>query len=100
MRRRHFLRVLGGTTAFWPFAAYAQQPVGVRRLGIIHGTGADDQDAQARVAVFVQALQQSGWVDGRNLRIEIRWAGGSADNLRKQATELVGLAPDAILTTD
>jgi putative ABC transport system substrate-binding protein len=99
MRRRHFLRVLGGASAFWPLAAHTQQPVGVRRIGVIHGVGADDREAQARLAVFVQALQQSGWVDGRNLRIDIRWAGGSADNVRKQATELAGLAPDAILTT-
>src|SRR5262245_53245771 len=99
MRRRSFLGVLGGAIAFCPLAARTQQPAGVRRIGVIHGVGADDPEAQERLAVFVQTPQQSGWVDGHNLRIDVRWAGGSANNVRKEATELAALAPDAILTT-
>lgn len=99
MRRRNFFGALASAAACWPLPALAQQPGGVRHVGVIHGVSPNDVDAQARLAVFVQALQQSGWVDGRNVRIDSRWAGGDADNNRKNAMELVGLAPDAIVTT-
>ena len=97
MRRRDFLGVLGGAAAAWPLAARGQQPEQMRSVGVLIGATADDPDAQARIAAFVQALQQLGWTDGRNLRIDIRWGGGDADVIRKHAAELVALAPDVIL---
>ena len=68
----------------------------MRRIGVLTGVAADDPDGQARIAAFLQGLQQLGWADGRNLQIEYRWAAGSADDLRKFAAELVALAPEVI----
>ena len=98
MRRREFIGLLGGATA-WPLAARAQQPERVRRIGVLMGLAADDPDAQASIAAFLQGLQQLGWTDGRNVRIDIRWGAGDADNIRKYAAELVALAPDVILAS-
>jgi putative ABC transport system substrate-binding protein len=95
MKRREFIAVLG-TAVAWPLAARAQQPDRVRRIGVLIGS-TDDQEMQARLAAFRQALQQSGWTDGRNLRIDYRWAEGNADQARKYAAELAALAPDVIL---
>jgi putative ABC transport system substrate-binding protein len=98
MRRRDFITVLGGAAASWPVVAFAQQRERVRRIGVLTGaTAADDPDGNARLAAFLQALQQSGWADGRNLRFEYRWGMGDAANIRKYATELAALAPDVIL---
>jgi putative ABC transport system substrate-binding protein len=69
----------------------------MRRIGVLMTTAADDAQGQARIAAFVQALQQLGWTDGRNVRIDTRWSGGYVDVIRKYAAELVALAPDAIL---
>ncbi len=77
MRRRDFITLLGGTAATWPLAAHAEQPERVRRVGVLSGSAADDQDSQARLAAFQQWLQQLGWTDGRNVRIDYRWAAGS-----------------------
>jgi putative ABC transport system substrate-binding protein len=79
----------------------AQQGDRVRRIGVLLGaaTDADDPDAQARLAAFVQGLQQLGWTDGRNARIDTRWATGDPDRLRTSAAELIALAPDIILGT-
>src|SRR4051812_45045174 len=66
MRRREFLGVLGGTAVAWPLAARAQQPERMRRIGMLMAAAADDPEFQARVAAFLQSLQQLGWVDGRN----------------------------------
>jgi putative tryptophan/tyrosine transport system substrate-binding protein len=96
MRRRKFITVLGGA-AVWPLAARGQQPDRVRRIGVLTPFAADDQEAQARVAAFVLGLQQMGWTDGRNLRIDIRWGAGDAEQIRRYAAELVALGPDAIL---
>ena len=96
MRRREFISLLGGAAA-WPLAARAQQPGGIRRVGVLMSAAADDPLWQARVTAFRQVLQQLGWTDGRNVRIDIRWAGGNADDSRKYAAELVVLAPDVIL---
>ena len=95
MRRREFITFLSGAVA-WPLAARAQQPERVRRIGVL--LGVDNADSRASYAAFLQALQQLGWIDGQNVRIETRWAGGSASDLRKYATEIVALAPDIILT--
>jgi putative ABC transport system substrate-binding protein len=98
MRRREFLFALGGAAA-WPLPLSAQQPERVRRIGILQGGGTEDDPAiRARNEAFVGALQQLGWIDGRNVRIEYRWAGGDAGNMRKHAAELAALAPDVILT--
>jgi putative ABC transport system substrate-binding protein len=96
MRRREFITLLGGAAA-WPLAAKAQQSEQVRRVGWLIGQAADDADGKARLAAFVQGLQQLGWTDGRNVRIDTRWGGGDADRMRRYAAELVALAPDVIL---
>jgi len=96
MRRRTFITLLGSTAAAWPLAARAQQGERMRRIGVLVSV-ADDPEGQARIAAFLHHLQQLGWADGRNVRIDIRWAGGDADRFRKYAAELVALAPDVIL---
>ena len=96
MKRRTFITLLGGAAA-WPLAARAQQPERVGRVGVLMNLAADDPEGLARFAVFVQELQQLGWNEGRNMRIDHRWAGGSVELFRKYALELVALAPDVIL---
>ena len=88
-----------GSAAAWPLAAHAQQSGRLRRIGVVMNLAADDPGGQARVAAFLQGLQQLGWTDGRNVRIDIRWGVGNADDIRKDAAELVALAPDVILAT-
>jgi len=97
MRRREFITLLGGAAVAWPVVARAQQSERVRRIGVLAGVGASDLDAQARLAAFLQALQQLGWTNGRNVRLDVRWAAGNADDARKYAAELVALGPDVIL---
>src|SRR5262245_482417 len=96
MRRREFITLLGGAAA-WPLAAGAQQPGGMRRIGVFSNTAADDQDNKIRLAAFQQRLQQLGWTDGRDVRFDYRFAAGNLENYRKYAAELVALAPDVIL---
>jgi ABC-type uncharacterized transport system substrate-binding protein len=100
MRRREFITLLGGGAAAWPLAARAQQRERMRRIGVLMTLSADDLQGQARIAAFVQGLQRSGWTDGRNVRIDIRWGAGDPERMRKYAAELVALAPDVILATD
>jgi putative ABC transport system substrate-binding protein len=95
MKRREFITLLGGSAAEWPLAARAQQTERMRRIGVLMYWTADDAEGQARLAAFAQALEQLGWSDGRNLRIDIRWA--AADNIRRHAAELVALAPDVLV---
>ncbi|MFZ1092114.1 MAG: ABC transporter substrate-binding protein [Xanthobacteraceae bacterium] len=97
MRRREFITLLGGGAATWPLAAHAQQREQVKRIGVLVPYTADDAEAQARVGAFLQELQQSGWIIGRNVRIDIRWAGGKRDDIRRHAAELVALTPEVIL---
>jgi putative tryptophan/tyrosine transport system substrate-binding protein len=97
MQRREFVRLLGGSVAAWPLVARAQQPERMRRIGVLMGSAADDSESQARIAGFVQGLQQLGWADGRNVRIEVRWATTNPDDIRRHAAELAALAPDVIL---
>lgn len=94
MRRREFIKLLGGAAAAWPFAARAQQ----QRIGVLMSRAAHDLEGQARLAAFVEGLQQLGWTDGRNVRIDTRWPVGDADRGRS-AEELVALAPDVILAS-
>src|SRR5262249_27433304 len=98
MRRREFISLVGGATA-WPIAARGQQGERMRRIGVHTGTRADDPDGKARFAAFEQALGQLGWTPGRNVRIDYRFSGGDAATSRKQADELVALAPDVIVTS-
>ena len=99
MRRRDFITVIAGLGAVWPLTltARAQQPQRMRRIGVIIPGTADDAEYQARMAAFLQELQQLGWSDGRNVRIDTRWAAGDANLFRKYATELVAFEPDVIL---
>jgi putative ABC transport system substrate-binding protein len=99
MRRREFLELLGGLAASFPLAARSEQVDRVRRIGVLIGLAADGVQGRAALAVLVQALQQAGWVDGRNVKIDPRWAGGHADEARKYAAELVSLAPDVMVAT-
>jgi len=98
MRRREFLSALGGAATAWPFAARAQQGERVRRIGALFGVGLNNSDAQARYAAFRQGLQQLGWTEGRNMRLDVRSGASKTADVRKAAAELVALAPDAILS--
>jgi putative tryptophan/tyrosine transport system substrate-binding protein len=95
MKRREFITVLGGGVAAWPLAARAQQPERMRRIGVLMNN--DNAEQRANYAAFLQALQQLGWVDGHNVRIDTRWAGGQASEIRKYAVEMVALTPDVIV---
>src|SRR5262245_62300211 len=99
MRRRDFITLGGGAAVAWPLAARAQQPERMRRIGVLMNTAADDPSGQTRLLAFAQALAQSGWTDGRYVQIDIRWAAGNPDRIRRYAAELVALAPDAILAS-
>ena len=98
MRRRDFIQLLGGAAAAWPLAAHAQQPDEVRRIGVLVNTTADDPESQTSVAAFRQAMQQLGWSEGRNLRIDYRGAAGNAERMQAFAKELIALQPHVILT--
>jgi putative ABC transport system substrate-binding protein len=95
MKRRAFIRLLGGAAA-WPLAARAQQTEQMRRIGVLLPSDQNNPAVQARIAALVQELQQLGWT-GRNVRIDIHWAGADAEKIRKHAAELAALAPDVIL---
>jgi putative ABC transport system substrate-binding protein len=96
--RRKFLATLGSAAA-WPLAARTQQAERMRRIGVLMTTAADDPEGQARAAAFQQGLRQLSWTDGRNVRIDTRWATTNADRIRTSAAELVALAPDVILAS-
>ena len=94
MRRREFITLLGGVAAAWPLAARAQQADRVRRVGVLVNLEADDPESQARSKAFLRGLQEKGWIDGHNIRIDYRWV---TDNLPKYAAELLALSPDVVL---
>jgi putative tryptophan/tyrosine transport system substrate-binding protein len=96
--RRNFITLLGGATVAWPLAARAQQAERMRRIGVLMPYAPDDSQGQTRLLAFAQALAQSGWIDGSNVRIDIRWGGGDPERIRRNAAELAALAPDVILT--
>jgi len=100
MRRRNFITLLGGVAAAWPLVGHAQQGDRMRRLGILMAGAESDPHYQADVAVFREGLQKLGWVDGQNIRIEVRWAGFNAETMRRYAKELIALQPDLILSND
>jgi putative ABC transport system substrate-binding protein len=97
--RRAFITLICGAAAAWPLAARAQQPERMRRIGVLMNLAADDAEGQARLAAFVHDLQQLGWTDGRNVRIDVRWVAGDARLFHRYADELLALAPDAILAS-
>ena len=96
MRRRDFIKVVAGSATFWSFAAHAQQQAQTRRIGVLMSS-AIETDQQAGLAVFKETLHQLGWIDGRNVRVEVRWAGGDPVEARKDAEELVALPADVIM---
>jgi putative ABC transport system substrate-binding protein len=97
IQRREFITLVGGAAAL-PVVARAEQPEKMRRIGVLMPLGADDAEGQARLAAFLQGLQELGWTDGRNLRIDARWGAGDVDRYRQYAAELVALTPDIVLT--
>jgi putative ABC transport system substrate-binding protein len=97
-RRRDFMALLGGAAVAWPLAARAQQPERMRRIGVLMSLAESDPEAQARVAAFRKGLQTLGWADGRNVRIDIRWAASDAALMQRFAKELIALQPDLVLS--
>jgi putative tryptophan/tyrosine transport system substrate-binding protein len=98
MKRRNFMSLLGGAAA-WPFAARAQQPEPMRRVGVLMQIAEGDAESKIQVAEFLRELRELGWVVGRNVKLDTRWAGGDSDRIRKYAAELVALAPDVVLVS-
>src|SRR5262249_33964599 len=98
MRRRKFILALGGAAAAWPLAVYAQRTERMRRIGVLMGYAENDWEAQAWVAAFREGLQKLGWTEGRNIRIDTRWAAANAEAMRRLAQELVALQPDLIVS--
>jgi len=96
--RRHFITLLGGAAA-WPLPARAQQGERIRRIGFLTNFAADDPGVKARMTAFVHGLQELSWMDGRNIRIDIRYGAGDADRAQRYADELVALAPDVMLAS-
>jgi len=99
MRRRDFIKVIGGAAAIWPVTTHAQQSERMPRIGVLIGLAANDPQGQTTLTTLLQALQQSGWIDGRNVRIDYRWGGFNAEDLRNHALELVALGPDVVVAT-
>src|SRR5262245_51834200 len=98
IRRRKFITLVGSAAVGWPLVAWAQQAEPARRIGVLMPFEAGDSEAEARKPAFEQGLRQLGWRVGANLLIEYRLPGGGADAIRRQAAELVALAPDVIVT--
>jgi ABC-type uncharacterized transport system substrate-binding protein len=97
MKRREFISLIGGAAAAWPLVVRAQQPERMRRVGLLMGHPEGDAEGQASLVAFQRALQELGWTEGRNIRIDIRWAGAEPDKARTFAKELVGMTPDVIV---
>jgi len=99
MRRREFITLLGSGAVAWPLGARAQQPEQMRRIGVLMNRTADDPEGQARLAALKQGMEQLGWIDGHNMRIEVRWGEDDAERERKYAAELVALSPNVIVAS-
>src|SRR5438128_2009219 len=97
MQRRKFITLLGGSTVAWPLAARAQQSGPMRRIGLLLGNAEDDPQIVEGLAAFTKVLQELGWTDGRNIRIDYRFASADVDRMQTFAKELVGLQPDLIV---
>ena len=99
MNRREFISLLGGAALTWPLAARAQQPDQIRRVGVFMHMSENDAEGQTRLAAFRQGLQQFGWIDGRNVRLDVRWGAGDAERIRRFSAELVALRLDVIFAS-
>lgn len=99
MRRRNFIAVVGGAVAAWPLVVRAQQPNQQRRIGVLLNRSANDPEGQARLAAFQQGLQQLGWNDGQNVRVDVRWGEDKFEREHQYAAELVALSPDVLLAS-
>jgi putative ABC transport system substrate-binding protein len=95
MKRREFITLLGGAAVAWPLGAGAQQAERVRRIGLLQGLAESDPEAQARTVALRQALDVLGWIEGRNILIDYRFAGGDSSRVQTYAAELVNSAPSA-----
>jgi putative ABC transport system substrate-binding protein len=99
VRRRDFILLVGGTVVSWPRSTHAQQSASVRRIGVLLGNAKDSVQALTGLKAFTEALGELGWVDGHNVRIELRWAAADLARMQEYANELVGLSPDVIFAT-
>ena len=99
MRRRKFITLFCGAVVACPLGARAQQRGGIHRIGVLLPSTANDAEYPSLLNAFLQGLQQLGWSEGRNLQIDIRWSGGNADGINKNAAELAALAPDVIIAS-
>jgi putative ABC transport system substrate-binding protein len=100
MRRREFISLFGGSAVAWPLTARAQQSGQMRRIAVLSPLTEDDPEEKARtIATFLPALQQLGWTEDSNIRIEYRWGAGNLHTIRKYAAELVASAPEVIVST-
>jgi putative tryptophan/tyrosine transport system substrate-binding protein len=99
MRRREFIGLLGGAAAAWPLAARAKQAERMRRIGVLMGYPEGDPQAQANVTALLQGLQSLGWIEGRNVQSNYRWAGGDPDKARTFARELIATTPDVMVSS-
>src|SRR5271157_1996399 len=97
MRRREFIRLVSGAVAPWPIAARAQQPERLRRVSVLLGVPENDPETNSRLRAFRLGMRDAGWIEGRNVHIEYRYAGTDRDAIKKQVGELIRLAPDVIL---
>src|SRR5260370_41711341 len=97
MKRREFIILFSGAAVSWPLATRAQQPERMRRIGVLMSVEENDPEGKTQLSQFTQGLAESGWTDGRNLRMEVRWGGGDVNRTRTFAKELVALQPDVIL---
>jgi putative ABC transport system substrate-binding protein len=99
MRRREFFGLVGSAATVWSLAARAQQADPIRKVAVLMFFAAEDPEGKARLQVFSQSLRKTGWIEGENLRTEVRWAGDNAERYHQYASELVGSAPDVILAS-
>ena len=99
MRRRDFITLVGGVAVGWSLTARAQQTEKMRRIGVLLNRAANDPEGQARLAAFHQGLQQSGWNDGQNVQIDVRWGEDKFEREHQYAAELVALSPDVVLAS-
>ena len=97
MRRREFITLLGGAATAWPLGVSAQQPERMRRVSVLIGLAEKDPEAVARAKAFRLGMRDLGWIDGRNVQVEYRFAGSNLESINKHVAEVIRLAPDVIV---